>query len=98
MRSKGHVINHKTILKLMKLLVLKGKQHKNNKYYSCKDKVVRIADNLLKRSFKAEESFEKLATDVTQFKVCDVNVCLLPVMNLFNREIVSYSISLSPDL
>ena len=30
MRSRGYVINHKTVLKLMKLLVLKGKQHKND--------------------------------------------------------------------
>ena len=31
-------------------------------------------------------------------KVCDTKVYLSPVMYLFNREIVSYSISLSPNL
>ncbi len=98
MRNKGYVINHKTVLKLMKLLGLKGKQRKNDKYHSYKGKVGKIADNLLKRDFKAEKPFEKLTTDVTQFKVGDTKVYLSPVMDLYNREIVSYSVSLSPNL
>lgn len=98
MRNKGYVINHKTVLKLMKLLGLKGKQCKNGKYCLYKGEVGKIADNLLKRDFKAEKPFEKLTTDITQFKVCDTKVYLSPVMDLFNREIVSYSISLSPNL
>ena len=48
--------------------------------------------------FYAEKPFEKLTTDVTQFKIGDEKVYLSPVMDLFNREIVSYSISLSPTL
>lgn len=98
MRSKGYAINHKTVLKLMKLLGLKGKQRKNEKYHSYKGEVGKIADNLLKRDFKADKPFEKLTTDITQFKICDTKVYLSPVMDLFNREIVSYSISLSPNL
>ncbi len=98
MRSRGYVINHKTVLKLMKQLGLKGKQRKNDKYHSYKGEVGKVADNLLKRDFKAEKPFEKLTTDVTQFKVGDTKVYLSPVMDLFNREIVSYSISLSPNL
>ena len=98
MRSRGYVINHKTVLKLMKLLGLKGKQRKNDKYHSYKGEVGKVADNLLKRDFNAERPFQKLTTDVTQFKVGDTKVYLSPVMDLFNREIVSYSISLSPNL
>ena len=98
MRSKGYTINHKTVQKLMKTLGLKGKQRKNEKYHSYKGEVGKIADNLLKRDFKAEKPFEKLTTDVTQFKVGDEKVYLSPVMDLYNREIVSYSISLSPNL
>ena len=44
------------------------------------------------KDFKANKPFEKTITDVTQFNVCDVKVCLSPVMDLYNREIVSYSI------
>lgn len=98
LKEKGYTINHKTVLKLMNSLGLKGKQRKNDKYHSYKGKVGKIADNLLKRDFNAEKPFEKLTTDVTQFKVCNEKVYLSPVMDLYNREIVSYSISLSPNL
>ena len=98
MRSKGYTLNHKTVQKLMRTLGLKGKQRKNEKYHSYKGEVGKIADNLLKRDFYAEKPFEKLTTDVTQFKIGDEKVYLSPVMDLFNREIVSYSISLSPTL
>ncbi len=54
MLNKGYVINHKTVSKLMKLLRLKGKQRKNDKYHSYKGEVGKVADNLLKRDFKAE--------------------------------------------
>lgn len=98
MRIKGYTLNHKTVLKLMRILDLKGKQRKNEKYHSYKGEVGKIADNILKRDFHASKPFEKLTTDVTQFKVCDEKVYLSPVMDLYNREIVSYSISTSPNL
>lgn len=98
LKEKGYTINHKTVLKLMNSLNLKGKQRKNDKYHSYKGEIGKIADNLLKRNFYAEKPFEKLTTDVTQFKVCNEKVYLSPVMDLYNREIVSYSISLSPNL
>ena len=98
LKANGYCINHKTVLKLMKSLELKGKQRKNGKYHSYKGEVGKIADNLLGRDFYAARPFEKLTTDVTEFKVCDDKVYLSPVMDLYNREIISYSISLSPNL
>lgn len=98
LKSNGYCINHKTVLKLMKNLGLKGKQRKNGKYHSYKGEVGKVADNLLKRDFTTAKPFEKLVTDVTEFKVCDDKVYLSPVMDLYNREIVSYSISLSPNI
>ena len=98
MQNEGYVINHKTVLKLMNELGLKGKQRKNDKYHSYKGQVGKVADNHLNREFYAEKPFEKLTTDVTQFKIGDEKVYLSPVMDLFNREIVSYSISTSPNL
>ena len=98
MRNKGYVINHKTVQKLMNILGLKGKQRKNDKYHSYKGEVGKVADNLLKRDFYATKPFEKLTTDVTQFKIGDEKVYLSPVMDLYNREIVSYSVSTSPNL
>lgn len=97
LKSKGYTINHKTVQKLMNTLGLKGKQGKNGKYHSYKGEVGKVADNILKRDFYAAKPFEKLKTDVTEFKVWDDKVYLSPVMDLYNREIVSYSISLSPN-
>lgn len=98
LKVKGCEINHKTVLKLMKSLNLRGKQSKNGKYHSYKGEVGKVADNLLHRDFYANKPFEKLATDVTEFKVGDEKVYLSPILDMFNREIVSYSISTSPNL
>ena len=98
LKQKGYTINHKTVLKLMNELNIKGKQRKNEKYHSYKGEVGKVADNHLNREFYAEKPYEKLTTDVTQFKICDEKVYLSPVMDLYNREIVCYSISLSPTL
>ena len=98
LKAKGYTINHKTVQKLMKMLHLRGKQSKNGKYHSYKGTVGKIADNLLQRDFHADKPFEKLTTDVTEFKVGDEKVYLSPVLDMFNREIISYSISTSPNL
>ena len=98
LHCRGYSISHKTVLKLMNSLGLKGKQRKNDKYHSYKGQVGKVADNHLNREFYAEKPFEKLTTDVTQFKIGDEKIYLSPVMDLFNREIVSYSISTSPNL
>lgn len=82
----------------MKILGLKGKQCKNDKYHSYKGQVGKVADNHLNLEFYADEPFEKLTTYVTQFKIGDKKVYLSPVMDLYTREIISYSISLSPNL
>ena len=98
LHKNGIIINHKTVLKLMKDLNIRGKQCKNEQYHSYKGEVGKVAENILNRDFTANKPFEKLATDVTQFKVCNDKVYLSPVMDLYNREIVAYSISLSPNL
>ena len=98
LHAKGIVINHKKVFRLMKMLGIRGKKRKNEEYHSYKGEAGKIAKNLLNREFNAENAFEKLATDVTQFKVKDTKVYLSPIMDLYNNEIMSYSISLRPDL
>lgn len=98
LQQRGYIINHKTVLKLMKSLNLKGKQRKNDKYHSYKGEVGKVAENILNRDFTASKPYEKITTDVTQFKVGDEKIYLAPIMDLYNREIISYSISLSPNL
>ena len=95
LQHHGCTINHKTIQRLMQELSLYGKC-KKNKYKSYKGNVGKIAPNILNRQFKSDKPYEKLVTDVTEFKVCNEKVYLSPVMDLFNREIVAHSISRSP--
>ena len=96
LKQQGIVINHKTVLKLMKILSLQGKQRKS-KYKSYKGQVGVVADNILNREFGTTKPYEKLATDVTEFSVCNEKVYLSPVIDLYNNEILSYSISKSPN-
>jgi len=96
MRQNGYIINHKTVLKLMTSLGIKAKQRRS-RYKSYKGEVGKIAPNILNREFNAELPYEKLTTDVTEFAVCNEKVYLSPIMDLFNREIVSFSITKSPN-
>ena len=57
-----------------------------------------LQSHLLKRDFHADKPFEKLTTDITEFKIGNEKGYLSPVLDMFNREIVSYSISTSPNL
>ena len=98
LRQNNINLNHKTVLKLMKSLNIRGKRRKNEQYHSYKGEVGKVTENILNRDFTASKPFEKLTTDVTQFKVCNDKVYLAPVMDLYNREIIAYSISLRPDL
>lgn len=98
LQAKGMTINHKKVLRLMKILGIHGKMRKNERYHSYKGEVGKVANNLLNRDFNAKNAFEKLATDVTQLKVGDTKIYLSPVMDLYNNEIISYSISVRPDL
>lgn len=82
----------------MKALGLRGKQSKNGKYHSYKGEVGKIADNLPKGDFHADKPFEKRTTDITEFKIGNEKVYLSPGLDRFNREIISYSISTSPNL
>ncbi|MDD2437231.1 MAG: IS3 family transposase [Massilibacteroides sp.] len=95
--NEGHVINHKTVQKLMAEMHLKS-QVRKVKYKSYKGEIGRIAPNILNRDFKAEKPYQKWATDVTEFKIDDRKVYLSPIIDMFNGEIISYTISDHPDL
>ena len=95
LRDYGYTINHKTVLKLMQELGIKGKMRRS-KYKSYKGELGKVAPNIMNRNFVASQPFEKLATDVTEFNINDTKVYLSPIMDLYNREIISYNISTTP--
>ena len=76
---------------------LKAKR-KRQHYRSYKGELGEIAPNVLNRDFKASAPNQKWTTDVTQVKIKDKKTYLSPILDMFNGEIVSYTISDSPDL
>ncbi|WP_424840326.1 DDE-type integrase/transposase/recombinase [Serratia marcescens] len=52
--------------------------------------------NVLQRDFKATRPNEKWVTDVTEFAVNGRKLYLSPVIDLFNNEVISYSLSERP--
>ena len=68
LNNNGVIINHKTVLRLMKLLGLKS-LIRVKKYKSYKRKLGKVAPNILKRNFKAAAPNKKWATDITEFNV-----------------------------
>lgn len=95
LRSKGYQTNHKLVMKLMKLEGLTC-QLRKKRYRSYKGLVGKIAPNLLNRDFKATQPNQKWTTDVTEFKVLGKRFYLSPILDLFNGEVVSYSLTKSP--
>ena len=97
LRNEGYTINHKTVQRLMQEMNLKSKVRKV-RYLSYRGEVGKTALNILNRDFKAVRPNQKWATDVTEFKVADRKAYLSPIMDMFNGEIVAYTISDRPDL
>ena len=95
LNNKGVIINHKTVLRLMKLLGLKS-IIRVKKYKSYKGEQGKIAPNILERNFKAIAPNVKWATDITEFNVSGKKLYLSPIIDLFNQEIVSYELRQRP--
>jgi putative transposase len=98
LRHRGRHINHKRVNRLMKEHNLKcQKFHRRSRSYSSyKGNVGKIAKNELNRQFSANQPHKVWVTDVTEFKVADRKLYLSPILDLFNSEIVSFSLSQRP--
>jgi transposase InsO family protein len=96
LNQKGIVINHKTVLRLMRMMGLKSVV-RLKKYRSYKGELGRIVPNVLERNFKAAQPNQKWATDVTEFNVSGKKLYLSPIIDLYNQEIISYELSERPD-
>lgn len=52
---------------------------------------------MLNREFTADKAGIKWLTDVTEFKCTDGKLYLSPILDVFNREIVTYSLGRRAD-
>ena len=82
----------------MRALGLVCKVRRKKRYNSYQGEQGSIAPNLLNREFEADAPNQKWVTDVTEFSVGDRKLYLSPVMDLFDRQIISYSVGSSPNL
>ena len=108
--NRGYIVNHKKVKRLMSKMGLYARTPKA-KYKSYKgdmngtvknillDKVVDEANHktYYERNFKTEKCNEIWSTDVSEFHIAAGKLYLSPILDLHNREIVSYNISTSPN-
>jgi putative transposase len=96
--KQGWTVAKKTVLKLMRALGLLCKVRRKKRYNSYQGGQGTVAANLLDREFETDAPDQKWVTDVTEFSVGDRKLYLSPIMDLFDRQIISYTIGSSPNL
>lgn len=97
LRNRGYEINHKTVQRLMKQLDIKC-MVRIKKYRSYKGEIGKVAPNLIQRDFNATKPNQKWTTDITEFALLGEKTYLSPILDMFNGEIVAYTISDRPVL
>jgi transposase InsO family protein/transposase-like protein len=109
LKNEGWTVNHKTVKRLMSKLNLYGITPRA-KYKSYKGDFNGTVDNKLLykrvdtkrhrteyiRDFSTSDVNEKWTTDVSEFHIAAGKLYLSPILDMHNREIVSYNISKSP--
>lgn len=95
LRTRGFTTNHKTVQRWMKQLGIfcRVRMKRHNSY---RGNVGIVAPDLLQRDFHADKPNQKWVTDVTEFKLFGQKLYLSPIMDLFNGELISYSMSHRP--
>ena len=92
----GIQLSGKTVLKLMRQEGRTCQVRRRKKYKSYRGEVGKAAPNVLARNFDATQPSKKWVTDVTEFYVLGQKQYLSPVIDLFNREVISYELAPSP--
>ena len=109
LKNEGWTVNHKAVKRLMSKLNLYGITPRA-KYKSYKGDFNGTVDNKLLykkvdtknhrteyiRDFSTTDVNEKWTTDVSEFHIATGKLYLSPILDMHNREIVSYNISKSP--
>ncbi|WP_146177184.1 IS3 family transposase [Mycoplasmopsis arginini] len=110
LKNRGFVVNQKKVRRLMNELNIFGIKPKA-KYKSYKGEIGKTCKNLLlnkiidkqknitffERNFKTEKVNQIWSTDVSEFHIPSGKLYLSPIIDAHNREIISYSVSRSPN-
>ena len=95
--NRGHNVNHKRVQRLMHRMGLLGKRPKE-KYHSYRGEVGKVADNIINRDFSTTAPLQKWTTDVSQFNFPWGKCYISPILDMNTNEVISYNLSLSPNL
>ncbi|MCQ2082830.1 MAG: IS3 family transposase [Lachnospiraceae bacterium] len=95
--NRGKNVNHKRVQRIMHTMKLIGKRPKE-KYHSYKGEVGKVADNIINRDFSTTAPFQKWTTDVSQFNFSWGKCYISPILDMHTNEIISYDLSLSPNM
>jgi putative transposase len=97
LRKLGYHVNHKKVFRIMKVMNLHA-MPKRRMYKSYRGTVGKIADNILNQSFNTTHPYEKLGTDITQFRTPFGKLYLSPVIDFHTREILAYDLAAHPNM
>jgi len=90
-------LNHKRVERIMGKFDLHAKirrrRYPKNYYLTLKENPAELPGNVLARNFSTEGPMQKLVTDITYLPTDEGWLYMAAVMDLWNREIVSYRIS-----
>ena len=99
--EQGVRIADKTVLKMMREMGIScgiRRETDCHRYNSYKGVVGKTFENLIGRDFKTDKPWEKMGTDVTEFKQPWGKAYFAPVYDFGSKEIVAWSTSLHPNM
>ena len=107
LRNRKKLVNKKKVQRIVQKLNLQVMSftNKSRKYSSYKGTIGKIAPNRINRRFRTNIPHQKITTDTTEFKYYDVDekgnmkikkLYFDPFLDMYNSEIISYSISERP--
>ncbi|WP_315897682.1 IS3 family transposase [Xiamenia xianingshaonis] len=99
--EQGATIADKTVPKIMHEMGIScgiRRETDHRRYNSYKGKVGKTFENVIGRGFGADGPWEKMGTDVTEFKQPWGKACFAPVYDFASKEIVAWSTSLHPNM
>lgn len=97
----GAVIADKTVLKMMREMGIRcgiRRETARHRYSSYRGVVGETFENVIGRDFDADAPWQKLGTDVTEFKVAGRKAYWAPAIDFCTKEIVASDVSTSPDM
>lgn len=98
LNRQGYSVSEKKVKRLMRRLNLQGLKRNKRKYSSYKGEVGKIAPNIIDRKFFSSVPNKKWYTDITEFNLRGDKLYLSPILDGCAGDIVSYRLSLNPNL